>query len=60
MLVSPSYISSDASLNAFQHDTLAFPEKLPVTTAPLNAWNAGMAAAFLSPSAALMGPSLMA
>jgi len=45
MLANPSYVSSDASLNAFQHDTLGFPEKLPVTTAPLRTWKTAKASA---------------
>ena len=51
MIASPSNISSDASLTASQHDILPFPEKLPVTSAPLSARKAGKTAAFLSPSA---------
>jgi len=48
MLANPSYISSDASLNACQHDTLAFPEKLPITTAQLSTWKTAKASALLS------------
>ena len=49
MLASPYNVSSEASLNAFQHDTLPFPEELPVTSVPLSTWKAGKAAAFCLP-----------
>ena len=48
--ISPT-TSSSTFRNAFQHKGFASPEKHPVLSAPLSAWNAGRAAALASPKA---------
>ena len=46
--------------NASQHKGFAWPEKHPVLSAPLSAWNAGRAAVLASPRAWTIGCNLIA
>ena len=51
--------SSSTFRNAFQHKGFPWPEKHPVLSAPLSAWNAGRAAVLASPRAWTIGSSLI-
>ena len=50
---------SSASSNSLQQVGFPFPEKLPVLSAPLKAWNAGSAAVLADPSASTIGCNLI-
>ena len=52
-------IDSLASSNSFQQVGFPFPEKLPVLSAPVKAWNAGRAAVLVDPSASTIGCNLI-
>ena len=54
-----SVTESSASSKAFQHVSFPLPEKLPVMSEPVIAWNAGSAAVFTGPRASAIGLSLM-
>ena len=52
-------ISSSTFRNAIQHKAFTWPEKHPVLSAPLSAWNAVRAAVLASPRAWTIGCSLI-
>jgi len=44
-------IVSSASMKVFKHESFILPEKRPLMSVPLNAWNAGNAASLTLPRA---------